>query len=66
MRSSPATWRTLSSKARCYAEVNALTRRAAPEKAGPEENFEARLRATEPFESRGLRFRGVDAARNLA
>ncbi len=32
----------------------------------PEENFEALLRATEPFESRGLRFRWVfDAARQF-
>src|SRR5438477_9904009 len=32
----------------------------------PEANFEALLRATEPFEKRGLRFRGVfDAARQF-
>ncbi len=35
-------------------------------KQGPEANFEALLRATEPFESRGLRFRWVfDAARQF-
>jgi len=32
----------------------------------PEANFEAILRATEPFESRGLRFRWIfDAARQF-